>query len=114
MPVAEVEEQISLRNGDAAAHASAVRDDAAAALESTPPAPAAEAPPLPFAFARRFGVVVMRDAELPDVLTVACKAAPSLATLAEVKRATGMRLAVRVVPDSEFEELLTAVYMRDA
>ena len=112
--MAEVEEQISLRNGDAAAHASAVREDAAAALESTPPAPAAEAPPLPFAFARRFGVVVVRDAELPDVLTVACKAAPSLATLAEVKRATGMRLAVRVVPDSEFEELLTAVYMRDA
>ena len=116
--MAEVqEEQIALRNGDAAGHASAVLEDAAAsvaALESAEPVPAADAPPLPFAFARRFGVVVVRDPEVPDVLTVACKAAPALATLAEVKRATQMRLVVRVVPDGEFEELLTAVYMRDA
>lgn len=116
--MAEVqEEQIALRNGDAGGHASAVLENAAAsvaALESTEPVPATDAPPLPFAFARRFGVVVVRDPEVPDVLTVACKAAPALATLAEVKRATQMRLVVRVVPDGEFEELLTAVYMRDA
>ena len=116
--MAEVQEQdIALRNGKVEAHEDVVREGvvaSAAELESMQPASAPDAPSLPFAFARRFGVVVVRDPEDSDRLTVACKAAPSLATLAEVKRATRKRLAVRVVADAEFEELLTAVYMRDA
>ena len=74
---------------------------------------AAAAPPLPFAFARRFGVVVA-EGQSDDCLTAACKAQPTLATLAEIKRVTKKRLEVRVVSDGEFEELLTSIYMRDA
>ena len=73
----------------------------------------AAAPPLPFAFARRFGVVVA-EGPRDDYLTAACKAQPTLATLAEIKRVTKKRLEVRVVSDGEFEELLTSIYMRDA
>ena len=75
-------------------------------------APAA-GPLLPFAFARRFGVVVAGEGE-GGCLDVACRTPPTLATLAEVKRVTGGRLRVRAVDDAEFEELLTAAYVRDA
>ena len=71
------------------------------------------APPLPFAFAQRFGVVVTSAGE-QSCLRVACKAQPTLTTLAEVKRVTKQALKVDVVPAAEFEELLAAVYMRDA
>ena len=70
-------------------------------------------PPLPFAFARRFGVVVIRGTA-EDYLTAACKRQPTLATLAEIKRVTRKRLVVRIVSDAEFEGLLTSIYMRDA
>ena len=70
-------------------------------------------PPLPFAFAKRFGVVVAGEGE-DGHLDVACKTPPLLATLAEIKRVTGRRLALRTVGDGEFEQLLTAAYVRDA
>ena len=70
-------------------------------------------PPLPFAFAKRFGVVVAGEGE-DGHLDVACKTPPLLATLAEIKRVTGRRLALRTVGDGEFEELLTAAYVRDS
>ncbi len=72
-------------------------------------------PPLPFAFARRFGVVV--TSTMPDAggqLTAACKTPPTLATLAEIKRVTKRPFTLKIVSDGEFEDLLTNVYMRDA
>ena len=71
-------------------------------------------PPLPFAFARRFGVVAASEPQPDGALEIACKAQPSLATLAEIKRVTRRRLRTSLVPEAEFEELLTAIYMRDA
>ncbi len=76
-------------------------------------APIAQAPHLPFAFARRFGVVAIDEARADDYLTVACKSPPSLATLAEIKRVTKRRFMVKTVSAQEFEGLLTTVYMRD-
>ncbi len=74
----------------------------------------AAAPPLPFAFARRFGVVVTQDADAADGPLVAyCKQQPPLATLAEIKRATRRPFVLRMVPDGEFEAILTAAYTRD-
>ena len=78
---------------------------------------AADAPAnaLPFAFAKRFGVVMTNDiADADGRVVLACKTQPGLATIAEVKRATQQRFVVKLVSDREFEELLTAVYMRDA
>ncbi len=72
------------------------------------------APPLPFAFARRFGVVVTNGETTDGRLMVACKSQPKLATLAEIKRVTQKRFALKIVSDAEFEELLTAAYVRDA
>ena len=45
---------------------------------------------------------------------LACKTQPTLTTLAEIKRVTKQPFKVEVVPAPEFEELLAAVYMRDA
>ena len=78
------------------------------------PAPTPAGPPLPFAFARRFGVVAASEPGADGVLEVSCTGQPSLATIAEIKRVTKRPLRMRVVPEGEFEELLTAVYMRDA
>ena len=72
----------------------------------------AAAAPLPFAFARRFGVV-MTGAD-DDCLTAACKSQPTLAILAEIRRVAKRPFVVRLVSDAEFEELLTNIYMRDA
>ena len=75
---------------------------------------AAEAPRLPFAFARRFGVAIT-DTDLgPERLELVSKGHPSLATLAEVKRHVRQRLLLRIVGDDEFEQLLTAAYAGDA
>ena len=89
--------ELAARNGDGAAHEAA----------------ASTGPLLPFAFARRFGVVAAGEGA-DGCLDVACRTPPTLATLAEIKRATGRRLRVRAVADGEFEELLTAAYVRDA
>ena len=71
-------------------------------------------PPLPFAFARDFGVVV-RDEGGPDGrLTVVCKSQPTLTTLAEIKRVTKRRFVLRGVAAEQFEAYLTEAYARDA
>ena len=71
------------------------------------------APPLPFAFARRFGVVVANgDSDGP--VAVACRTQPTLNVLAEVKRVTRRPLDINMVSHEEFERLLTAAYVRDA
>ena len=75
---------------------------------------AAETARLPFAFARRFGVVIT-DADLgPGRLELVSKARPTLTTLAEVKRHTGQRLQLRIVGEDEFEQVLTAAYAQEA
>ena len=96
-----------------AAHPSSGADQAARNGGEAERETAHTGPLLPFAFARRFGVVVAGE---PDAacLDVACRTPPTLATLAEIKRATGRRLRVRAVDEGEFEELLTAAYVRDA
>ena len=85
------------------------------ALANGVPEPSADAPAfeahLPFSFARRFGVVVHEDA---GRLKAACRAQPSLTTLAEVKRATKRPFVVEIVSEAEFDGLLATVYMRDA
>ena len=82
-------------------------------LNGATPTPDRAWPPLPFAFARDFGVVVVEGSR-SDSLVVLCKAPPALATLAEVKRVTRCRLSFRVVSDAEFEAKLTDAYSRDA
>ena len=79
-----------------------------------PPSAADGAPPLPFAFACRFGVVATRDGPQNGAMTIACRSQPTLTLLAEVKRVTKRPLAVRIVSADEFERLLTAAYERDA
>lgn len=69
-------------------------------------------PALPFAFARRFGVVVT-NGDVNGPLTVACKGQPTLTMLAEIKRVTRRPLALEMVSEGEFEKLLTTAYERD-
>ncbi|MEQ8484093.1 MAG: type II secretion system ATPase GspE [Pseudomonadales bacterium] len=68
---------------------------------------------LPFAFARRFGTVVLDEVGEQGEALVACKTAPSLTTLAEIKRFTHRPLSVRLVGDEEFEALVGRTYARD-
>ncbi len=72
------------------------------------------ATPLPFAFARRFGVVITDMLLGADQVDVACKTHPSLTTLAEIKRYAGRRLKLRMVGEEEFDEILAVTYARDA
>jgi general secretion pathway protein E len=72
---------------------------------------------LPFSFARRFGVLITaghEDLDSDDKVLVACKSAPTLTTLAEVKRFAGRPLQVKMVGEEEFEALLTSTYARDS
>ena len=69
---------------------------------------------LPFAFARRFGVVIAGEPGPRQQAMVACKSQPNLTTLAEIKRYARRELSLRMVEDEEFEALLTATYARDA
>ena len=69
---------------------------------------------LPFAFARRFGVVITDEVGPQQQAMVACKSQPNLTTLAEIKRYAKRELALRMVAEGEFEALLTATYARDA
>ncbi|HEX7036365.1 MAG TPA: type II secretion system ATPase GspE [Pseudomonadales bacterium] len=68
---------------------------------------------LPFAFARRFGVVVLDETTDRGQSVVACKTQPSLTTLAEIKRFVNRPIKVRLVTDEEFESLVGATYARD-
>jgi len=74
-----------------------------------------EAPvPLPFAFAKRFGVVILHEVEDGGKPVVASKSAPRLTTLAELKRLIGQPFSIRQVADDEFDSLLTSTYSRDS
>ncbi len=69
---------------------------------------------LPFAFARRFGVVITGVVLNGDKADVVCKSQPALATLAEVRRLAGRELALRPVGEEDFERILTETYARDS
>ena len=68
---------------------------------------------LPFAYAKRHGVV-LTDTPLPShQVEVACKAKPSLAVLSEIKRVARRELLLKSVIEAEFDRLLNDVYARD-
>lgn len=72
---------------------------------------------LPFAFAKRFGVLILdgpADANPLDPAMVVCRTQPSLTTLAEVKRFARSQVSLRMVGEDEFESLLTSTYSRDS
>jgi len=69
---------------------------------------------LPFAFARRFGVVITDAVGPQKQALVACRSQPSLTTLAEIKRYAKRELTLRMVGEEEFERLLTVTYARDS
>ncbi len=66
---------------------------------------------LPFAFAKRFGVVLTTG---DDDARLVCRTQPSLTTLAEVGRLTQRRFTVQIAPEEEFDRVLTEVYSRDS
>lgn len=68
---------------------------------------------LPFAFARRFGTLLLDETAEDDRAVVACREHPTLTTLAEIKRFAGRAVKVRMVGDEEFESLLGRTYARD-
>lgn len=76
----------------------------------TPP----HVPTLPFAFARRFGVVLNSRANDSGVYEVAAKTQPRLATLAEIRRITQHPTVIRIVAEDEFDQLLSAAYSQDS
>ena len=93
----------------------ASRDSASGISASGAPDPAANAVQrLPFAFAKRFGVCVIAASGERGQAVAACKSQPTLATLAEIKRFIGRPVQIRLVAETEFEELLTNTYARDA
>lgn len=73
---------------------------------------------LPFAYAKRFGVVIVDPAtgagETTHIPLLASKGAPNLATMAEVKRVLGKPFRIKQVGDEEFEGLLGTTYSRDS
>lgn len=69
---------------------------------------------LPFAFAKRFGVV-LTTANLPgNKAELVCRMAPSLTTLAEVRRLAKREISLRLVGTEEFEQTVTETYSRDS
>jgi general secretion pathway protein E len=69
---------------------------------------------LPFAFARRFGAVIVDEVGSEGQAIVACRTQPSLTTLAEIKRFANRPTTVRMVTEEEFEALLGRTYARDS
>jgi general secretion pathway protein E len=69
---------------------------------------------LPFAFARRFGALIL-DGSGPDgQAIVVCRSEPNLTTLAELKRFAQRPLQIRMVAEGEFERLVANTYARDS
>ncbi|MXY06384.1 MAG: type II secretion system protein GspE, partial [Gammaproteobacteria bacterium] len=88
---------------------------AAEPIESTPAQGEGTAPQLlPFSFARRFGAVITNAETVSGELDVACREAPALATLAEIKRFAGRSIKLRLVSAAEFDEILSSTYARDS
>ena len=69
---------------------------------------------LPFSFARRFGAVITNAETVGGELDVACREAPALSALAEIKRFAGRPIKLRMVSAAEFDEILTSAYARDS
>ena len=85
------------------------------AADLSPPNPATDTTSVvPFAFARRFGVVVTNGDPAHQDVTVACRSQPPLNVLAEIKRVTKRPMNIEIVSADEFEQRLTAAYVRDA
>jgi general secretion pathway protein E len=77
--------------------------------------PGSEVPRLlPFAFARRFGALILDQTGPDGHSMVACKSHPGLTTLAEVKRFANRPIKVRMVSEEEFETLVASTYARDS
>ena len=70
---------------------------------------------LPFAFAKRFGLLICTDRPASEAgkAAVAYRTQPSLTTLAEVRRYAGRPLVLRAVGAEEFDALLSSTYSRD-
>ena len=66
---------------------------------------------LPFAFAKRFGVLLLSGEPKPQLM---CMQQPGLTTIAEVRRLAKQDFTVRIVANDEFERTLTEVYSRDS
>lgn len=66
---------------------------------------------LPFAFAKRFNVVLHEVDERPILV---CTSAPGLVVLAEVRRQVRQEFDVRITNEEEFDQILTDVYSRDS
>ncbi|MGS5087841.1 type II secretion system ATPase GspE [Hydrogenophaga sp. A37] len=62
---------------------------------------------IPYLFARRHGVLL--HAAAGDPVLWVCQATP-VAALAEVRRAVGAQVPIKVVPDDEFSQALTTIY----
>ena len=71
-------------------------------------------PSLPFAFARRFGVVLNARPNDSGAYEVAAKTQPRLSTLAEIRRIAKHATTIRIVPEDEFDQLLSAAYSQDS
>ena len=72
---------------------------------------AQHAPPaLPFAFARRFGLVLARSAPGSERAQLLSRGPPALTALAEVKRHVRRRLELSIVGEDEFDRVLAAAY----
>ena len=85
------------------------------AIDAEIPPPGSEVPRLlPFAFARRFGTLILDETTPQGHSVLACKAQPGLTTLAEIKRFANRPIKVRMVTDEEFETLLASTYARDS
>jgi general secretion pathway protein E len=67
--------------------------------------------PLPFTFAKRFGVVLTGH---DGKNTLHCVSQPNLTTLAEVRRLARQEFLVNMVGAEEFETTLTELYSRDS
>ncbi|NOX50584.1 MAG: type II secretion system ATPase GspE [Gammaproteobacteria bacterium] len=69
---------------------------------------------LPFAFAKRFGVVLTTQLLPGGKSELVCKTPPALSTLAETRRLAKREISVRMATVEEFEQLVTATYSRDS
>ena len=74
---------------------------------------------LPFAFAKRFGVVMVfapnaGGANAEGSAELVCHKQPALTTLAEVRRLVGREFRLRMVAEDEFDRIVTETYARDS
>ena len=69
---------------------------------------------LPFAFARRFGVVISNAAASHAELDMVAYQMPALRTLAEARRYLARPFKLRLVEQAVFDEMLSQAYARDS